>query len=132
MSSNGRTRDFGSLYRGSNPCAPTKYLKPCVLNIWFRFTEDRTARFAYELICASETQRKPYEWKRSAASTHPCAPTTFFFTLLTFHSTLQTTVPLSRGPGRQILILETRVRIPLGLPKLNARRGILFWQTQKY
>lgn len=24
MSSNGRTRDFGSLYHGSNPCAPTK------------------------------------------------------------------------------------------------------------
>ena len=23
-SSNGRTRDFGSLYHGSNPCAPTK------------------------------------------------------------------------------------------------------------
>ena len=23
MSSNGRTRDFGSLYHGSNPCAPT-------------------------------------------------------------------------------------------------------------
>ena len=25
-SSNGRTRDFGSLYHGSNPCAPTKNL----------------------------------------------------------------------------------------------------------
>ena len=24
VSSNGRTRDFGSLYHGSNPCAPTK------------------------------------------------------------------------------------------------------------
>ena len=23
VSSNGRTRDFGSLYHGSNPCAPT-------------------------------------------------------------------------------------------------------------
>ena len=27
MSSNGRTRDFGSLYHGSNPCAPTKFKK---------------------------------------------------------------------------------------------------------
>ena len=26
-SSNGRTRDFGSLYHGSNPCAPTKVNK---------------------------------------------------------------------------------------------------------
>ena len=26
VSSNGRTRDFGSLYHGSNPCAPTKNL----------------------------------------------------------------------------------------------------------
>ena len=28
VSSNGRTRDFGSLYHGSNPCAPTK-IKQC-------------------------------------------------------------------------------------------------------
>lgn len=27
VSSNGRTRDFGSLYHGSNPCAPTKFNK---------------------------------------------------------------------------------------------------------
>ena len=27
VSSNGRTRDFGSLYHGSNPCAPTKIQK---------------------------------------------------------------------------------------------------------
>ena len=27
VSSNGRTRDFGSLYHGSNPCAPTKINK---------------------------------------------------------------------------------------------------------
>ena len=27
VSSNGRTRDFGSLYHGSNPCAPTSFIK---------------------------------------------------------------------------------------------------------
>ena len=29
-SSNGRTRDFGSLYHGSNPCAPTNIQTPLV------------------------------------------------------------------------------------------------------
>ena len=30
VSSNGRTRDFGSLYHGSNPCAPTNIqTHPC-------------------------------------------------------------------------------------------------------
>ena len=28
VSSNGRTRDFGSLYHGSNPCAPTNIQTP--------------------------------------------------------------------------------------------------------
>ncbi len=30
VSSNGRTRDFGSLYHGSNPCAPTNIQTPLV------------------------------------------------------------------------------------------------------
>ena len=34
-SSNGRTRDFGSLYHGSNPCAPTKIKKAPVWVIFF-------------------------------------------------------------------------------------------------
>ena len=34
VSSNGRTRDFGSLYHGSNPCAPTK-IKQCPQGAFF-------------------------------------------------------------------------------------------------
>ena len=36
VSSNGRTRDFGSLYHGSNPCAPTK-IKKCPNGAFFNF-----------------------------------------------------------------------------------------------
>ncbi len=33
-SSNGRTRDFGSLYHGSNPCAPTRINKNTLLGVF--------------------------------------------------------------------------------------------------
>ena len=34
VSSNGRTRDFGSLYHGSNPCAPTRINKNTLLGVF--------------------------------------------------------------------------------------------------
>ena len=51
VSSNGRTRDFGSLYHGSNPCAPTNNLtRHCaglIIGPWPRFAA-RNERCRFE------------------------------------------------------------------------------------
>ena len=44
VSSNGRTRDFGSLYHGSNPCAPTKINKNTLLGVFIYFRAHGYAR----------------------------------------------------------------------------------------
>ena len=48
VSSNGRTRDFGSLYHGSNPCAPTnKFNPPLVGFIYWRVARLVQIRFTF-------------------------------------------------------------------------------------
>ena len=67
VSSNGRTRDFGSLYHGSNPCAPTK-IKQCPQRAFFILLyvtdctisfSDCTAKHYQCFVRVSENQRFP-------------------------------------------------------------------------
>ena len=67
VSSNGRTRDFGSLYHGSNPCAPTK-IKQCPQGAFFILLyvtdctisfSDWTAKHYQCFVRVSENQRFP-------------------------------------------------------------------------
>ncbi len=46
-SSNGRTRDFGSLYHGSNPCAPTKILNCSISAMSRTFFVEKTNTFCH-------------------------------------------------------------------------------------
>ena len=78
VSSNGRTRDFGSLYHGSNPCAPTK-IKQCPQGAFFILLyvtdctisfSDCTAKHYQCFVRVSENQRFPKTLV--GASPHPC------------------------------------------------------------
>ena len=53
-SSNGRTRDFGSLYHGSNPCAPTRINKNTLLGVFIYSWAHGCARM-------STVQHVPFE-----------------------------------------------------------------------
>lgn len=51
VSSNGRTRDFGSLYHGSNPCAPTKN-KLLIADCIFQYQQcPKNRRFCGIIFC---------------------------------------------------------------------------------
>lgn len=83
VSSNGRTRDFGSLYHGSNPCAPTKFKNTptgvffhllCATDCTISFS-DCTAKHYQCFVRVSGNLRFP----KNTSGEHPhppvCAPT---------------------------------------------------------
>lgn len=66
VSSNGRTRDFGSLYHGSNPCAPTKNQNTLAVFLFLGARQGlghttNVVWFANELMFANPVQQTSYE-----------------------------------------------------------------------
>ena len=57
VSSNGRTRDFGSLYHGSNPCAPTK-IKQCLQGAFFYFAIRHELCKLFNCVCTAKRYQR--------------------------------------------------------------------------
>ena len=84
VSSNGRTRDFGSLYHGSNPCAPTNNLtRHCaglIIGPWPQFAARNQRLPVRKQVgeisdSAVEPSRFPHSRRNAPCEGIECAPT---------------------------------------------------------